>query len=166
MSNQVQKAFEILIGKLIQHEHAALDCALEVAAVREALQHSGEPVGWQFYDNGKWFNGMPGDHRAYTEAAGIPVRDLYTTPQPVVERKCSECGNGEPGLSLYCVRCLNNDGWHLDENWTPQPVVPEGSDAFLADVQAAIKTGDLVKADMLIQGFRVALLSAGRGGES
>ena len=47
----------------------------------------------------------------------------YKTPQPVVDRKCSECGNGEPDLSLYCVSCLNNDGWHLDENWTPQPVV-------------------------------------------
>ena len=40
MSNQVQRAFEVLIGKLIHHERAALDCALEVAAVREALQHS------------------------------------------------------------------------------------------------------------------------------
>ena len=39
------------------------------------------------------------------------------------ERKCSECGNGEPDLSLYCVRCLNNDHWHLiDPAKAPEPV--------------------------------------------
>ena len=43
MSNQVERAFDILIEKLIHHESAAFHCALEVAAVREALQ-SAEPV--------------------------------------------------------------------------------------------------------------------------
>ena len=39
--------------------------------------------------------------------------DFTTAQAQAPERKCSECGNGEADLSLYCVRCLNNDGWHL-----------------------------------------------------
>jgi hypothetical protein len=37
------------------------------------------PVGWQFYQDGKWWNGDDRirDHRANTEAAGYPVRDVY-----------------------------------------------------------------------------------------
>jgi hypothetical protein len=42
-----------------------------------------EPCGWQFYHLGKWHNGMEtNNHRANTEAAGIPVRDVYPSPQP------------------------------------------------------------------------------------
>jgi hypothetical protein len=42
-----------------------------------------EPCGWQFYQDGKWHNGMDtNDHRANTEAAGFPVRDVYPEPQP------------------------------------------------------------------------------------
>jgi hypothetical protein len=40
-----------------------------------------EPCGWQFYQDGKWHNGMEiNNHRANTEAAGVPVRDVYPTP--------------------------------------------------------------------------------------
>lgn len=40
-----------------------------------------EPCGWQFFQDGKWHNGMEiNDHRANTEAAGIPVRDVYPSP--------------------------------------------------------------------------------------
>jgi chromosome segregation ATPase len=38
------------------------------------------PVAWQFYEDKRWWNGderIP-NHRANTEAAGIPVRNLYT----------------------------------------------------------------------------------------
>ena len=50
--------------------------------VVEALaQPEQEPVAWQFFEGGKWHNGMEvNDHRKHTEAAGVPVRDLYTTP--------------------------------------------------------------------------------------
>ena len=41
------------------------------------------------------------------------VDDMPQAQAQSGERKCSECGNGEPDLSLYCVRCLNNDHWHL-----------------------------------------------------
>jgi hypothetical protein len=47
-----------------------------------------EPCGWQFYQDGKWHNGMEtSNHRANTEAAGIPVRDVYPSPHaaPVQE---------------------------------------------------------------------------------
>ena len=40
-----------------------------------------EPVAWQFIQNGKWHNGTEfHTHRKNTEAAGIPIRDLYTHP--------------------------------------------------------------------------------------
>jgi hypothetical protein len=42
-----------------------------------------KPVAWQFYQDGAWHNGddrIKG-HRANTEEAGYPVRDLYAAPQ-------------------------------------------------------------------------------------
>ena len=49
-----------------------------------------EPCGWQFYQDGTWHNGMEtSNHRANTEAAGIPVRNVYTTAaQPVGQAPC------------------------------------------------------------------------------
>lgn len=36
------------------------------------------PCGWQFYQDGKWNNGMEvNNHRQNTEAAGIPIRDVF-----------------------------------------------------------------------------------------
>lgn len=49
----------------------------------------GEVVGWQFYQQSKWWNGDDRikDHRKNTEAAGIPTRDVYTHADPAeVER--------------------------------------------------------------------------------
>lgn len=41
-----------------------------------------EPCGWQYYHDGKWHNGLEtNNHRANTEAAGVPVRDVYPSPQ-------------------------------------------------------------------------------------
>jgi hypothetical protein len=49
---------------------------------QQAAQLEQEPCGWQFYQDGKWHNGMEtNNHRANTEAAGIPVRDVYPAPQ-------------------------------------------------------------------------------------
>jgi hypothetical protein len=46
------------------------------------VQPAQEPCGWQFYQDGKWHNGMEtNNHRANTERAGIPVRDVYPAPQ-------------------------------------------------------------------------------------
>ena len=44
----------------------------------------GEPVGWQFYQHGEWWNGDDRikDHRKNTEEAGFRVRDVYATSQP------------------------------------------------------------------------------------
>jgi hypothetical protein len=42
-----------------------------------------ELCGWQFFQDGKWHNGMDNnDHKANTEAAGFPVRDVYPEAQP------------------------------------------------------------------------------------
>lgn len=46
------------------------------------------PVGWQFYQDGRWWSGDDRikDYRKNTEEAGIPTRDVYATPPaaPVV----------------------------------------------------------------------------------
>lgn len=42
-----------------------------------------EPCGWQFFQDGQWYNGSDRhDHRKHTEAAGFPTRDVYPAPQP------------------------------------------------------------------------------------
>lgn len=61
---------------VIAYSHAVADAAL--AADRAARA---EAVGWQFFHEGRWVNGMEtNNHRANTEAAGIPVRDVFATP--------------------------------------------------------------------------------------
>lgn len=52
-----------------------------------------EPVAWQFYQNGKWWNGDQhnGNHRKNTEAAGIPTRDLYARVS--TNSACHECNS-------------------------------------------------------------------------
>ena len=44
----------------------------------------GEPVAWQFYQDGKWHYGAnTNNHKQNTIDGGFPVRELYTTsPQP------------------------------------------------------------------------------------
>jgi hypothetical protein len=41
---------------------------------------SGEDVAWQFYQDGKWHNGMEtNSHKQNTIDAGFPVRELYAS---------------------------------------------------------------------------------------
>ena len=44
----------------------------------------GEPVGWQYYQDGKWWNGDDRihNHRKHTEEARYPIREVYAAPQP------------------------------------------------------------------------------------
>ena len=77
------------------HEYA-------LAAIEADRKCRGEPVGWQFYHDGKWWPGDDRikDHRKNTEEAGFRVRDVYASPQPaaVDEAKetdlwrCTVCG--------------------------------------------------------------------------
>lgn len=48
-----------------------------------ALQ-AAEPAAWQFYEDGEWHSGdrKIAGYRRNTEAAGIPVRDLFALPCP------------------------------------------------------------------------------------
>jgi hypothetical protein len=116
------------------------------------VQQSGEPVVFTCHGNNAPAYGCntPGDMSG----------TYYKAPQPVVDRKCSECGNGEPDLSLYCVRCLNNDGWHLDENWTPQPVV-DVNQKLVEALQAVLDCGS-TSDQWWIDKARESLLSAGK----
>jgi hypothetical protein len=53
-----------------------------------------KPVAWQFFQDGKWHNGMEvNDHRNHTEAAGVPVRDLYAHPpqrKPLTDKQIEQ----------------------------------------------------------------------------
>lgn len=60
---------------------------LKVAQERLAAfkAQAGESVGWQFYQDGQWHNGLNMNrHRELTEAAGIRTRDVYPHP-PIKE---------------------------------------------------------------------------------
>lgn len=69
--------------------------ALE-AGTRPA-QTEQQPVSWQFYQDGKWWNGDDRikDHRKNTEAAGIPVRDLYAAPIAQTAPQPEQSGRNE-----------------------------------------------------------------------
>ena len=68
-----------------------------------------EPVAWQFFRGGRWHNGTEFyDHRKHTEAAGVPVRDLYThSPQrtePVIDKSAA-------------IRIATTLGWTPPRTW-------------------------------------------------
>lgn len=60
---------------------------LNTRAELSAIKGGQQPASWQFFERGKWWNGDDRikDHRANTEAAGYPVRDLYAYPPVVAE---------------------------------------------------------------------------------
>lgn len=53
--------------------------------IGKAISHHAKPVAWQFYQDGKWWNGYDRikNYRKNTEDAGIPTRDLYAQPPAV-----------------------------------------------------------------------------------
>jgi len=68
-------------GSSIREAKERASTALREALAEQPAQQ--EPCGWQFFQDGKWHNGMEtNNHRANTEAAGVPVRDVYPSPQP------------------------------------------------------------------------------------
>lgn len=99
-----------------QYRTALLQAArgeVEPAAVQE------EPVGWQFYQHGEWWNGdhRIKDHRKNTEEAGFRVRDVYAGPQPAEQQPVRLPQRAKPqkddsaSIHGFC------DGWNncLDE---------------------------------------------------
>lgn len=56
-----------------------------------AQQGESEPVGWQFYQQGRWWNGDDRikDHRKNTEEAGIPTRDVFVELTGEYHADCS-----------------------------------------------------------------------------
>jgi hypothetical protein len=78
----------------------------------------------------------------YTHSALMAIDDaikiLQAAQAQAPERKCSECGNNENDLALYCVRCLNNDGWYLTDDAQAQSVNQQLLEA-LVNTQAIIE---------------------------
>ena len=73
------RQIERLKSECSRWQGLAQHAALELAALKTG---HGEPVAWQFYQDGQWWNGEDRikDHRVNTAAAGYPVRDLYASP--------------------------------------------------------------------------------------
>lgn len=85
--------------------------------VQPAAQPQGEPVAWQFYHDGKWWNGDDRirDHRKNTEEAGYKVRDLFAEQPAPVAVVLPERNKASQNLDLE--QCGYVDGWNacLDE---------------------------------------------------
>ncbi len=74
-----------------------------------------EPVAWQFYQDGKWWNGDDRikDHRKNTENSGYKTRELYSEqPEPAADHtQCEECKgwgyheNHHEGGGTECGEC-------------------------------------------------------------
>lgn len=48
-------------------------------------------VGWQFFEDGKWWTGFDtNNHRENTEAAGIPVRDVFLNSDSQLQERIDE----------------------------------------------------------------------------
>lgn len=106
-------------GETAADEYAALITERDQLRARVAeLEAQGEPAGWQFYQDGKWWNGDAAikHHRANTEAAGIPTRNLYVAPQPPADgpivaalRTNTLLQLAWDGTYMYC----KDDSWHV-----------------------------------------------------
>ena len=92
---------------LIADDEQCIQMLAAALATRPA-QTEQQPVSWQFYQDGKWWNGDDRikDHRKNTEAAGIPVRDLYAAPIAQTEQQPVE---------QWQVRYL--PGQKVEERW-------------------------------------------------
>ena len=57
------------------------------------------PVGWQFYEDGKWWNGDDRikDHRKNTEEARYPIRDVYAVEQQSAPPEVAQPNSLESG---------------------------------------------------------------------
>ena len=69
----------------LRRQHARIEeLEAQLAATQSAAQGwKLAPVGWQFYEDGKWWNGddRSKDHRKNTEEARYPIRDVYAVEQ-------------------------------------------------------------------------------------
>lgn len=87
------------------------------AAVEADRKRRGEPVGWQYYQDGKWWNGDDRikDHRKNTEEAGHRVRDVYAAPQPAEQQPIRHDWDDQD----RCRRCGDRD-WYASATCTPK----------------------------------------------
>lgn len=70
------------------------------AMIAVAPDLQGERVGWQYYQDGKWWHGDDRikDHRKNTEEAGFRVRDVYAATQPLTEEKGLQPAKNPPPM--------------------------------------------------------------------
>jgi hypothetical protein len=111
VSDEVLAELDKLSNRNYELRMENTDLKSKLQGIPVAVRFGWDGEGYQYMDNGSgsdWKTRIP------------DAELLYAHPQPA--RKCSECGNGEPDLSLYCVRCLNNDGWYLTDDAQAQAV--------------------------------------------
>lgn len=87
----LQKLGEYLSSLLDEDEWATAEQHLLAAWAEQSVPVVGEPAAaWQFYQDGKWWNGMDGKHRGDTEEAGIPVRNLFPEVDAITRARLDE----------------------------------------------------------------------------
>ena len=87
-------------------EHLEADCKAAFLAGMQAARRlhvvpqgwKMVPVGWQFYEDGKWWNGDDRikDHRKNTEEARYPIRDVYAVEQQSAPPEAAPTQEGQP----------------------------------------------------------------------
>jgi len=80
-------------------------------AVLAAPAVQGEPVGWQFYKDGKWWHGNDciKGHRKNTEEAGYLTRDVYAAPQPTEQQPAPDVAGLVEALTELCDEIDNHE---------------------------------------------------------
>lgn len=115
----------------------------------------GEIVGWQFYQQSKWWNGdyRIKDHRKNTEAAGIPTRDVYTHADPAeVERlreenrRLHEAGEFLDGVNQGIEDKLRAQLFERDALLKRQPSFIRALEQFEADDGTFVRLADVLDA--------------------
>ena len=85
----------------LRHQHARIEeLEAQLAATQSAAQGwKPVPVGWQFYEDGKWWNGddRNKDHRKNTEEARYPIRDVYAVEQQSAQPDAAQPNSLESG---------------------------------------------------------------------
>lgn len=135
--------------KTSRRDYEVMNKFREVAeAERDALAApvvQGEPVAWQFFQDGKWhMGGYTKNHRENTVAAGFPVRDLYTVHQPAEQNpECGCCGQTDR-CDDDCDAVVIGGRRAAEQN--PAPDVA-GLVAVLEDIERLYRRADPILAD-------------------
>lgn len=117
------KVQEALNSAILDLEHAEersnCDYGNSISKCKSALAEieKCEPVAWQFFKDGVWWYGNQDEyHKHKTYEAGLPIRNLYTTPQrqkPLKRLDDSKIKEFTE-TAWFCTQLVNGIGYGFD----------------------------------------------------